>query len=60
CFIISKEDLIIQKVLWSRESFSEMQFRDVRNLTRLDYNKLYVEEWIKKLNLEETWNKIYV
>ena len=31
-WIVSREDLILSKLYWARDSRSEMQFRDVRNL----------------------------
>lgn len=57
--IISPEDLILSKLIWARESESEMQLRDVKNL--LDYvshlDMKYIEHWLKKLHVETLYNK---
>jgi hypothetical protein len=52
-YIISKEDLLISKLLWARDSHSEFQLRDVRNLLMSDYDAGYVETWTEKLELKE-------
>ena len=35
-FIVSKEDLILSKLVWAKDSHSEMQLRDVKNLLGTD------------------------
>jgi hypothetical protein len=50
-YIVSKEDLIISKIFWSRESKSEMQRKDVINLLNGDYDKDYLVAWLKKNEL---------
>lgn len=57
-WIITKEDLIVSKLNWAKSSSSEMQLKDVANLTGDDYDSEYVETWIEKLNLEEIWQKV--
>jgi hypothetical protein len=52
-YIISKEDLLISKLLWAQDSHSEFQLRDVKNLLMSDYDASYVETWTKKLELNE-------
>lgn len=50
--IISPEDLILSKLLWAKDSHSEMQFRDVRNILVFNKNGLdfsYLENWAVKL-----------
>jgi hypothetical protein len=51
-FIVSKEDLIISKLFWAKDSHSEMQLRDVRNLLTTGYDKEYLEHWTRELNLD--------
>ena len=50
-YIVSKEDLILSKLDWAKNSESELQLRDVKNLFENDYDKNYLIEWAKKLNL---------
>ncbi|WKZ18244.1 MAG: hypothetical protein QY310_12515 [Candidatus Jettenia sp. CY-1] len=58
--ITSPEDLILSKLFWAKESLSEMQIRDVRNLLKtvhnLDIN--YIEKWVRELGLEEVYNEV--
>ena len=57
--ITSPEDLILSKLFWAKESFSEMQIQDVKNLMRtvpdLDVN--YIEKWLPGLGLEEIYKE---
>ncbi len=50
---ISKEDLILSKLLWAKDTKSEMQMRDVTNMLRTEYDEIYVRTWAKKLGIEE-------
>lgn len=56
-WFISAEDLILAKLLWAKDSHSEMQFKDIKNLimTVNNLDSRYIERWISKLNL----GKIY-
>lgn len=59
-WIVSPEDLIISKLHWAKDSQSEMQIKDVKNLLLtmnqlLDYD--YIREWVNKLNLVAIYNK---
>ena len=51
-WIISKEDLILSKLNWAKDSHSEMQLRDVVSLLRNPYDETYVKTWTERLNLE--------
>jgi hypothetical protein len=51
-FIVSKEDLIISKLFWAKDSKSELQFRDVKNLLGTGYDRAYVERWTRVLELD--------
>ncbi|MEO7299016.1 MAG: hypothetical protein ABI042_10635 [Verrucomicrobiota bacterium] len=50
-WIVSKEDLIISKLEWAKDSHSETQLRDVRNLVRTGYDQKYLQDWTVKLGL---------
>lgn len=49
--IVSKEDLIISKLFWAKETHSEQQKNDIINLLSTDYNKEYLLKWLRKLEL---------
>ncbi|MCF7815263.1 MAG: hypothetical protein K9N40_12375 [Candidatus Cloacimonetes bacterium] len=49
--IVSKEDLIISKLIWAKESESEMQKKDVINLLNQDFDRDYLEKWLKEIDL---------
>lgn len=49
---ISKEDLILSKLLWAKDTRSEMQMRDVAILLLGEYDEQYVETWAEKLQVE--------
>ena len=42
-WIVSREDLILSKLFWARDSRSEMQLRDVKNLLNDDLDRAYLE-----------------
>ena len=44
-YIVSREDLILSKLVWARDSHSEMQLDDVANLMRDGYDRDYVDKW---------------
>ena len=52
-FITAKEDLILSKLVWAKESRSELQLRDVKNLLATGYNREYTDEWAGKLTVAE-------
>jgi hypothetical protein len=52
-FVITKEDLILAKLWWSRNSRSEVQVRDIRTLTATEYDQAYVLDWTKKMGLSD-------
>ena len=54
----TKEDLIIAKLNWARDSHSEMQIRDIANLTSSEYDSGYVDDWIPRLQLESIWHEV--
>jgi len=59
-WIVSPEDLILSKLYWAKESSSELQLRDIRNLfsniQNLEYE--YIYKWIEKLGLTSIYEKV--
>jgi len=51
-FVVSKEDLIISKLFWAKDSHSEVQLGDVRNLLSSGYNAVYLQRWTRELGLD--------
>jgi hypothetical protein len=56
-WIVSKEDLIISKLHWARDSHSELQLRDVRNLVATGCDFAYIEHWTSELGLTSLWQE---
>lgn len=56
-WIVSKEDLIISKLEWARDSESEQQIRDVKNLAASGYDVAYLTRWTNELGLDTLWQK---
>jgi len=54
--IVSKEDLILSKLLWSKNSKSDLQKRDIKNLLNSGYDKLYLNEKATNLSVND-WLK---
>ncbi len=58
-WFISPEDLVIYKLFWAKDSMSEMQLKDVRNIIEaapnLDRN--YIFTWVHKLGIEHLLEK---
>src|SRR5207249_11464905 len=48
-FIVSKEDLVISKLSWAKDSHSELQLGDVRNLLATGYDAAYLRRWTREL-----------
>ncbi len=59
-FIVSPEDLILSKLDWAKESRSQMQLDDVRNLLRsvqgLDTE--YLNRWADRLGLTALYQEV--
>ena len=58
--ITSPEDLILSKLSWAKDSFSEMQIRDAKNLMKTvpDLDMDYIKEWVPRLGLQEIYKKV--
>ncbi|MHC1736557.1 MAG: hypothetical protein AB9882_00950 [Ignavibacteriaceae bacterium] len=57
-YIVSIEDLIISKVFWMKDSLSEFQKRDVKNLLNCEHDKDYLNIWIEKMGLTKIFMDI--
>ncbi len=59
-WVVSSEDLIISKLYWAKDSFSQLQIGDVRKLMTsvkdLDMN--YINKWIQQMGLSEIFTKV--
>ena len=51
-YLVSKEDLIISKLFWAKDSHSEIQLGDVRNLLAAGYDAAYLRRWTAELGLD--------
>ncbi len=52
-WVVSKEDLILSKLCWGRDSRSEYQARDIRNLLATGCDRAYVEKWAAELGVSD-------
>jgi hypothetical protein len=59
-WIVTPEDLIISKLFWAKDSLSEMQIRDIRNLLKSvkNLNTDYINEWVRTLNLDQLFERV--
>ena len=49
----SGEDLILSKLAWAKDTESELQMRDVRNLMSSEVDTGYLRQWAPKLGVSE-------
>lgn len=52
-WIVTREDLILSKLVWARDSGSELQRRDVRALLSENVEAGYLEHWAKRLGVAD-------
>lgn len=59
-WIVSVEDLLLSKLVWAKESQSEMQLNDVRNIITSVHNLdwTYVNNWATELAVTHLLNKV--
>ncbi len=59
-WLISPEDLILAKLLWAKDSLSELQLKDVANLQRSvsSLDRAYLDQWVKALGLESVYQRV--
>ena len=59
-FIVAPEDLILSKLAWAKNTRSEVQLADVRNLLTgvegLDRN--YLTQWANRFRLESLYREV--
>jgi hypothetical protein len=53
-WIVSCEDLILSKLAWARDSASELQRRDVRQLLTGSVDTAYLRKWASALGVESS------
>jgi len=57
-WIVSKEDLILSKLFWAKDSRSELQMRDVKNLILSGCDRSYIEKWTHELGVDSLWEEV--
>ncbi|MGN6552358.1 MAG: hypothetical protein ACTHLW_01300, partial [Verrucomicrobiota bacterium] len=57
-WIVSKEDLILSKMFWAKDSRSELQLRDVKNLISTGCDRAYIERWTQELGVASLWQEV--
>ncbi|MDP1589264.1 MAG: hypothetical protein Q8M07_16055 [Prosthecobacter sp.] len=57
-WVVSKEDLILSKLDWARESLSERQLSDVQNLLATGCDMDYLRTWSARLNLTDMLTRV--
>jgi len=59
-WIVSPEDLIISKLFWAKDSFSELQIKDVKNLLKSlrNLDEKYIRKWVQALELHAIYEKV--
>jgi hypothetical protein len=58
--IVAPEDLIVSKLEWAKESRSQLQLDDVRNLLRSVQNldQAYLTQWVERLGLSALYREV--
>lgn len=51
----TKEDLIVSKLQWARNTHSEMQFRDIRNLLETGVDEAFIMDLVERSRLRDAW-----
>ncbi len=59
-WIVSLEDLILSKLWWAKDSQSELQIADIKNLLEStdDIDNMYMDKWVERLNLRDIYENI--
>ena len=57
-WIVSREDLILSKLYWARDSKSELQLGDVRNLLTADCDMSYLYSRADELGVKELLTEV--
>ena len=58
-WVVSPEDLVLSKLDWAKDSLSDMQLKDVKNLlgTVRDLDLAYLDKWTQELGLNAIFQK---
>lgn len=59
-WIVSREDLILSKLFWAKDSKSEMQLSDVRNLLSSDCDTQYLRSRARTLQVDDLLEELLV
>ncbi|MGH8136144.1 MAG: nucleotidyl transferase AbiEii/AbiGii toxin family protein [Steroidobacteraceae bacterium] len=57
-WLVSREDLILSKLVWARDSGSELQLRDVRALLSDTVDRDYLGRWAAALGVTKLLNQL--
>jgi hypothetical protein len=59
-WIVAPEDLILSKLEWSKDSLSDFQLRDVKNLLTSTKNldEEYINKWVQELGLNSVYEMV--
>lgn len=59
-WLVAPEDLLLSKLYWAKDSRSELQLNDARNLIAcvLDLDWLYMERWTAELGVGDLLNEV--
>jgi len=60
-WILSPEDVILSKLDWAKDSGSDLQFRDVFGVIKVQWDKLewdYLRHWAKELGIEKNLESV--
>jgi hypothetical protein len=60
-WMVSPEDLVLSKLLWAKDSRSELQLRDVTSVLRIQGDRMdssYLEEMAERLGVTDVLNEV--
>lgn len=59
-YVVAPEDLILSKLDWAKDSRSELQLTDVRNLLKSvkGLDRRYLRRWAKQLGVEALYREL--
>ena len=59
-YVVAPEDLIISKLEWARDTSSEVQLSDVRNVLQSvpDLDRTYLDHWTGRLGLDGLYREV--
>jgi hypothetical protein len=57
-WIVSREDLILSKLVWAQDSKSELQLRDVRALLNDTVDMQYLRHWAAELEVDALLDRV--